>query len=287
MENYQLALQQAAEWIRKADAVVLGVGAGLSDATGITYTPELQDLYFPDFVAKYGYSDPLRGIEMPFETNEEKWAYWIRLTAIYCYYHPQEEAYLQLQEIMAGTDHFVITSNVDHALHNHGFDSDRLFEFQGTLTCYQCSVPCRRSAWSNRDEVDSLYHQYAKNGMTIPTEAIPQCPYCGAEAFYLYMGHDNEMGGLDPSYQIKMDAYQAFLAANCKTNILYLEIGTGYMTPGIYKYPFQINTIKNPNARYLRINQNDHRLPPEIKNQALIIDADVAKVIADLYQLMS
>ena len=45
------------EWLRDADAVVVGAGAGLSTAAGFTYSGERFRKYFSDFAAKYGFRD--------------------------------------------------------------------------------------------------------------------------------------------------------------------------------------------------------------------------------------
>lgn len=43
--------------LRDCDAVVIGVGSGLSTAAGFTYNGERFEKYFSDFAAKYGIKD--------------------------------------------------------------------------------------------------------------------------------------------------------------------------------------------------------------------------------------
>ncbi len=64
--------------IRDADAVVVGAGAGLSTAAGLTYAGERFEWHFADFIAKYGFSDMYSAGFYPFPTEEERWAYWSR-----------------------------------------------------------------------------------------------------------------------------------------------------------------------------------------------------------------
>ena len=61
-----------------ADAVVVGAGAGLSAAAGMTYSGRRFQAAFPDFIEKYHFSDMYSGGFYPFPTQEEYWAYWSR-----------------------------------------------------------------------------------------------------------------------------------------------------------------------------------------------------------------
>ena len=64
--------------------------------------------------------------------------------------------------------------------------------------------------------------------------------------------------------------------------MLYLELGVGYNTPGIIKYPFWQATYDNPRAHYVTINRGEGRFPADIAEQALAIDADILDVVNDL-----
>lgn len=64
--------------LRDADAVLIGAGAGLSTAAGLTYSGERFRKYFSDFADKYGIRDMYSGGFYPFDSMEEYWAWWSR-----------------------------------------------------------------------------------------------------------------------------------------------------------------------------------------------------------------
>lgn len=64
------------EEINKADAVVIGAGAGLSTAAGFTYSGLRFYKYFSDFAKKYGIQDMYSGGFYPYEDLETFWAWW-------------------------------------------------------------------------------------------------------------------------------------------------------------------------------------------------------------------
>lgn len=70
--------------LQKAEAVIIGAGAGLSTSAGFTYSGERFEKWFGDFRQVYGFSDMYSGGFFPYKTLEEYWAYWSR----YIYMQP-------------------------------------------------------------------------------------------------------------------------------------------------------------------------------------------------------
>ncbi|WP_330426618.1 hypothetical protein [Coprococcus sp. TF11-13] len=54
--------------MQKADAVIIGAGAGLSTSAGFTYTGQRFEDNFSDFIRKYGFRDMYSGGFYPFES---------------------------------------------------------------------------------------------------------------------------------------------------------------------------------------------------------------------------
>ena len=64
--------------------------------------------------------------------------------------------------------------------------------------------------------------------------------------------------------------------------MLFLELGVGYNTPSIIKYPFIRMTYQYPNTYYVCINKGENYIPKEIADKSTVIDDDIASVLADL-----
>ena len=67
-----------AEAISECDAVLVGAGAGLSTAAGLTYSGERFDANFADFRDAYGITDMYSGGFYPFLDSLTYWAWWSR-----------------------------------------------------------------------------------------------------------------------------------------------------------------------------------------------------------------
>ena len=65
-------------------------------------------------------------------------------------------------------------------------------------------------------------------------------------------------------------------------HVLFLELGVGYNTPGIIKYPFWHMTEANPKAGYACINYGEASCPKEIAERSIVINADIGEVVSAL-----
>ena len=266
--------------LRKAlndcDAVVIGAGAGLSTAAGFDYGGERFDTLFPDFKAKYGFEDMYTAGFYPFPTPETHWAYWSRFIYANRYQDPPEPLYGDLLSLVRDKDYFVITTNVDHCFQKAGFDKNRLFYTQGDYGLFQCSEPCCQETFDNEAVIREMVER--QKDMKIPTELLPTCPHCG-KPLTMNLRSDNKFVE-DEGWHRAAERYENFLRTREGQKILFLELGVGYNTPVIIKYPFWQMTAKNPNAIYACINQGQAVCPQEIDRQAICIDADIGTTLS-------
>ena len=258
--------------------MVIGAGSGLSTAAGFTYTGERFEQHFSDFAQKYGIRDMYSGGFYPFATPEEHWAYWSRYIYINRYQDAPKPVYEDLLNLVRDKDYFVITTNVDHCFQKAGFDKKRLFYTQGDYGRFQCSEPCCQETFENETVIREMMER--QEDMKIPTELLPVCPRCG-KPMTMNLRSDNKFVE-DEGWHRAAERYENFLRTREGQKILFLELGVGYNTPVIIKYPFWQMTAKNPNAIYACINQGQAVCPQEIEWQSVCINADIGQVLQSL-----
>ena len=263
------------EALDKADAVVVGAGAGLSTSAGFTYTGERFRRYFPDFADKYGFRDMYSGGFYPFAAPEEFWAYWSRYIFINRYTDAPKPVYDELLALVRDKDYFVITTNVDHCFQKAGFDKKRLFYTQGDYGLFQCSEPCCQETFDNENTIRQMMEQ--QKDMRIPSELLPVCPHCGKPMTMNLRADDKFVE--DEGWHQAAERYENFLRTRKNGRILFLELGVGYNTPVIIKYPFWRMTAQNRAATYACINYGEAICPTEIGKQSICIDEDISKVL--------
>ena len=276
--NYSQQIKQIREKLNNADAVVIGAGAGLSTAAGLTYSGERFYKHFFDFAEKYGIIDMYSGGFYPFPDNETFWAWWSRHIYFNRYEKAPKPVYDDLLKLVKDRNYFVLTTNVDHQFQMAGFDKERLFYTQGDYGLFQCSVPCHDKNYDNYDDVIAMIEQ--QENMRIPTELIPHCPVCGKPMTMNLRSDDKFVE--DEGWHKAAERYNSFIDENKDKNIVYLELGVGGNTPVIIKFPFWQLTAQNENAAYICVNLGESYCPDEIADQSICVNADIGKVINDL-----
>lgn len=264
-----------------ADAVLIGAGAGLSASAGLTYGGERFLRYFADFHAKYGINDMYSGGFYPFATLEEYWAWWSRQIYYNRYAVSVGKPYADLLALVKDKNYFVLTTNVDHQFQLAGFEKERLFYTQGDYGLFQCSAGCHNRCYDNEETVLCMVTE--QKDMRVPTELIPYCPVCGKPMVPNLRCDDTFVQ--DDGWYAASARYSDFVRDNRGKKMVLLELGVGGNTPGIIKYPFWQETLRNPKATYVCVNLEHALCPNEIRKQSVCVEQDIGKTLSDLIAL--
>ncbi len=271
-------IEQLKNELATADAILIGAGAGLSTAAGLTYSGERFVKYFSDFREKYGITDMYAGGFYPYQTPEEYWAWWSRQIYYNRYAVPAGKPYLDLLSLVQGRDYFVLTTNVDHQFQLAGFDKKRLFYTQGDYGLLQCADGCQNLTYENEEMIRQMVLQQ-KDGK-VPTALIPHCPQCG-KPLTVHLRCDDHFVQ-DAGWYAAASRYEDFVRRHESLHVLFLELGVGGNTPVIIKYPFWQMTAINPKAVYICVNKGEAYCPAAIRKQSVCIDSDIGEVFRQL-----
>ncbi len=263
------------ELLQKADAVMIGAGAGLSASAGFTYSGQRFEDNFPDFIEKYGFRDMYSGGFYPFESLEEHWAYWSRYVCINRYMDSGNGTYKRLLALVKDRDYFVLTTNTDHQFQKAGFDKKRLFYTQGDFGLWQCSRACHPKTYDNEEAVRRMFSE--QRNMKIPSGLLPKCPVCGAPVTMNL--RQDDLFVQDEGWYAAAERYSDYIRRHKGMRILFLELEVGGNTPGIIKYPFWQMTAENPRAVYACVNDGEAVCPREIEKRSICINGDIGEVL--------
>lgn len=276
MKDFSENIKKLRNELQTADVVVIGIGAGMSAASGFDYSGERFEKIFGNFHQKYGITDMYSGGFYPFPSPEEFWAWWSRMIWINRYTDEIGRPYSDLFSIIGDKDYFIITTNVDHQVQKAGFDKKRLFYTQGDYGLFQCFEPCHQKTYDNKGIIRKMLDE--QEGMRIPSALIPYCPVCGKPMTTNLRVDDRFVQ--DDGWYDAARRYEDFLNRHNGMHILFLELGVGMNTPGIIKYPFWRMTAENTKAIYCTINSGQVFVPSEIRSRAIAVEADIAEVLS-------
>ncbi len=282
--------------IESADRIVVGAGAGLSTAAGLTYSGERFLYYFPDFASRFGITDMYSGGFYRFPTDRMFWAWWSRHIYVNRYVDPPNDTYSNLLSALEGKDYFVVTTNVDHQFQRAGFDKDRLFYTQGDYGLFQRADGKGGATYDNEDFVMSAMESqgFVRNEegvfvvpkcgrlfMEIPGPLIPHGP--SGERLTMNLRSDDSFVE-DEGWRRASDRYARYLEGCMDSKTLFLEIGVGFNTPAIIKYPFWQMVRDYPEATYACINFDEAACPMEISHRSICLKGDASSIIRTMSQ---
>ena len=278
MEKYNSRIIQAKQAIKQADYIIIGAGSGLSTAAGLLYSGEKFEKDFREFIEKYHFGNLYSASFYEFKTQEEKWAFFAKMIKLNRYNEKPLKLYQELYEIVKNKEYFVLSTNVDGQFYNSGFDKDKIFEVQGDYSYLQCENACHNKLYNNKELVEK-WQRNTKN-CKIPSELVMKCPVCGGNMDMNLRKDANFVQ--DENWYKQSEKYEDFLSRSKGKNVVLLEIGVGFNTPGIIRFPFERMTAISEKTILIRINKDYPNPMLEIKNKTIFFDEDTNKIIEDL-----
>lgn len=277
---YQEQISEFARQLKEADCVIVGGASGLSAAGGGDFyygdTPSFRQ-HFGKYASKYGFKGAFDGMMRGFDSREEHWGY------IATFLHTTQTApvrapYIILDEILHGKDFHILTTNQDTQFMKIYADA-QVSEIQGDHRFFQCSQCCCDKTWDAVKPVEEMI-QAMGDGTSIPTEMIPRCPHCGAEAFPWVRGYGNFLQG--KKYEEQYQKISDYIQRNRDKKLLFIELGVGRLTPMFIQEPFWNLTLSLPDAYYISVNEKYDFLPEQIEDKGIAILGDIGIVLTDV-----
>lgn len=284
-DTYEEQIEKSAELIQNADAVIIGAGAGASTAAGLCYGGKRFTDNFAEFIEKYGsqyMTDMYAAGFYPFPTEEAKWGYWSKHALMNRFEPPALPLYKQLYDIVKNKENFVLTTNVDHQFYKAGFASDRIFATQGDYGRIQCQKGCHSKTY----DAEELFWKMdaERKDCLIPSELVPTCPVCGGK-MTMHLRCDNYFVE-DEQWHEAADRYADFLVQNKTKRVVLLELGVGFNTPIIIRFPFEKLVRENASYCLIRLNMDEAVVPESFGERAICIGGDMARAITDIRGLV-
>lgn len=280
-EPYETQILRAVDFIKNADAVIIGAGAGASSAAGLSYSGERFTSNFSEFIERYGsryMPDMYAAGFYPFQTQEEKWGYWSKHAWFNRFLPPALPLYQMLFDIVKDKEYFVLTTNVDHQFWKAGFADERIFATQGDYGEIQCQRGCHQKVYDAKEIFNQM--NQARQNCIIPSYMVPKCPVCGGD-MAMHLRCDNFFVE-DEAWKEAADRYADFLSSVKGKNVVLLELGVGFNTPVIIRLPFEKMVRENKSYKLIRLNMDEAVVPESFGKNAIGIGGDMAKAVADI-----
>lgn len=276
--TYEEKLCKAEALLRQADKLVIGIGAGLSEAGTDTLLFKLRYPHYHEI--GFRSIDDLRQHFWFLQKKrpESYWGFWAQHLFNILHADPIARPYQDLLDIAKDKDYFIMTTNIDNQLERAGFSEDKILAIKGDCRYSRCAAHCSEDLYPNKSAIEAMLKNMPAS-YEVRSEDIPLCPRCGA---MLIPNIRIDEQFVETQYLSKRAAYKDFISQAGDHNIVFLELGVDFNTPLAIRNPFEVLTCEMPNASLIRINDTFAKVPSVIKHKAVWIQDDISKVLSDL-----
>ena len=277
----QEIINRLKEKIEQAEAIVVGGASGMSAASGFVFYYQDDDVFRSlagSLAQKYNHHNLFDLFYDRRLSRGEYWALVLRTTR-YVYECPTGGTYRDLAELLEGKTFYVATTNQD-AQFFRVFPRERITRLQGDWRYWQCSRPCHDRIYDNDETSRRLIGEIRNDAL--PDDRIPRCPHCGRVAVPNLRKDDTFVDAL---YHEGYPRYRAFLerALESPGELLLLELGVGFNTPGIIRLPFE-QFAERTCARLIRLNLTEAGIPEKLEGRGMGFAVDAAAVLREVWR---
>jgi NAD-dependent SIR2 family protein deacetylase len=278
-DEVRRAAAQIARWIREADRVVIGAGSGLSAAAGLDFGDEA------DFAARFP-ALVRRGLKAAYQmigyselSEAAFWGFWSVHVRQMRFADGRSPVYEGLLRLVRGKDCFVLTTNVDALFVRNGFDPERVWSIQGDYAFLQCLRPCTTEFWPSAPPLQRALAAIDPTTQDVADPAcVPRCIHCGGNVFMNVRGGD---WFLEEPYRPQRERWRAWFGGIPHVErLLLLDVGSGFNTPSVVRWPMERIALRDPLARIVRINLHHADLPRELGGRGLSVAAGAREALA-------
>ena len=279
---YEEQIAEAAARIRVADHVLIGAGAGLSTAAGAEYGGKFFEENFSEFQRVYGKGPYMRDMYSagfyPFPDQESKWGYWAHQALLAGIDLDVTPLHRTLLGALAGKKLFVLSTNADGQFEKAGLPAEQIFQTQGSYRLIQCERGCHPVTY----DAEALFRRMdrERTDARIPSGLVPKCPVCGGN-----MAMNLRVDSCfveDRAWHEAEDRFGRFLSECRNGKTVLLELGVGFNTPTIIRFPFEKLTREHENISLVRLSRSKAMVPADLGERAIGINADMARSITDI-----
>lgn len=158
-----------------------------------------------------------------------------------------KKAYEQLYQLVKDKDYFIVTTLTDGAVYHMGFKQDRIVAPCGNIHWRQCSRACTDDIWEEGEVEGEI------------------CPHCGASLTENTIQAEHY---IEKGYLSMWKKYQLWLSTTLNRRLFVLELGEGFQTPTVIRWPFEKTVFFNQKSWLMRINKELFQTPQEIRERA-------------------
>ena len=159
-------------------------------------------------------------------------------------------AYEALYDLIKEKDYYIVTTLTDGAIYEMPFDKNRIVAPCGNIHWRQCSKACTKDIWEESEVPDDV------------------CPHCKAPLTGNTIKAETY---IEEGYLPRWKDYMKWQTGTINRSLVILELGEGFATPTVMRWPFEKIIYFNRKSRLYRINESFYQLPKEAEERGVSV----------------
>jgi len=159
-------------------------------------------------------------------------------------------AYEALYDLIKEKDYYIVTTLTDGAIYEMPFDKNRIVAPCGNIHWRQCSKACTKDIWEEGEVPDDI------------------CPHCKAPLTGNTLKAETY---IEEGYLPRWKDYMKWQTGTINRSLVILELGEGFSTPTVMRWPFEKIIYFNQKSKLYRINENFYQLPKEAEERGVSV----------------
>lgn len=159
-------------------------------------------------------------------------------------------AYEELYQLIQDKDYYIVTTLTDGAIYEMPFDKNRIVAPCGNIHWRQCSKVCTKDIWEEGEVPDDI------------------CPHCKAPLTGNTLKAETY---IEEGYLPRWKDYMKWQTGTINRSLVILELGEGFSTPTVMRWPFEKIIYFNQKSKLYRINENFYQLPKEAEERGVSV----------------
>ena len=159
-------------------------------------------------------------------------------------------AYEALYDLIKEKDYYIVTTLTDGAVYEMPFDKNRIVAPCGNIHWRQGSKACTKDIWEESEVPDDV------------------CPHCKAPLTGNTIKAETY---IEEGYLPRWKDYMKWQTGTINRSLVILELGEGFATPTVMRWPFEKIIYFNRKSRLYRINESFYQLPKEAEERGVSV----------------
>lgn len=159
-------------------------------------------------------------------------------------------AYEALYDLIKEKDYYIVTTLTDGAVYEMPFDKNRIVAPCGNIHWRQCSKACTKDIWEESEVPDDV------------------CPHCKAPLTGNTIKAETY---IEEGYLPRWKDYMKWQTGTINRSLVILELGEGFATPTVMRWPFEKIIYFNRKSRLYSINESFYQLPKEAEKRGVSV----------------